>query len=250
MTGSLFDLSGRTALVTGGASGIGREIVQTLAAHNATVVSCDLTVLDEGWLPAARSHSIWGLHCDVADPDQVTRLADRIPSQLRNIDILVNCAGAGGNNVPFGKLSLADWDRVMNVNLRGVFLVTREFHQGMIDRRWGRIINISSQLAYKGGPELAHYCASKAGVVGFTRALSLESAPHNVLVNTIAPGPVETDLLFNHSQDWLDRKKSELPVGRFGTAPEIAATALLLASDAGSFYSGQTLSPNGGDIPL
>jgi 3-oxoacyl-[acyl-carrier protein] reductase len=120
----------------------------------------------------------------------------------------------------------------------------------MVERRWGRVINVASQLAYKGAPGLAHYCAAKAGIVGFTRALSYEGAPHNVMVNAIAPGPVETDLLMGLSDAWRAMKQAQLPVGRFGRVEEIAPTALLLASDAGAFYSGQTLSPNGGDVML
>jgi 3-oxoacyl-[acyl-carrier protein] reductase len=139
---------------------------------------------------------------------------------------------------------------MIGVHLRGTFLVTRLFFSGMVERGWGRIINISSQLAYKGAPGLAHYCAAKAGIVGFTRALSYEGAPHGVCVNSIAPGPIETALLAGLSDEWRVRKKAELPAGRFGTVDEIAPTALLLASDAGSYYIGQTLSPNGGDVML
>ena len=129
-------------------------------------------------------------------------------------------------------------------------LVTRSFFAAMLERQYGRIINVASQLAYKGAPGLAHYCAAKAGVVGFTRALAYEGASHNVMVNAIAPGPVDTELLRNHSAEWLEAKKAQLPVGRFGQVGEIAPTALLLASGAGAFYAGQTLSPNGGDVML
>ena len=162
---------------------------------------------------------------------------------------MVNCAGIGGDK-PFAEISIGDWDRMLNVHLRGTFLVTRAFFPEMVERRWGRIINVASQLAYKGAPGLVHYCAAKAGVVGFTRALSYEGAPHNVMVNAIAPGPVETDLLMGLSDEWRAMKQAQLPVGRFGRVEEIAPTALLLASEAGAFYSGQTLSPNGGDVML
>ena len=120
-------------------------------------------------------------------------------------------------------------------------------------RRWGRIVNIASQLAYKGAPRrpgLTHYCAAKAGVVGFTRALALELAGSGVLVNAIAPGMTETRLSEGLTDDWKARKLSELPIGRFGAPREIAPTAVLLASSDGDFYVGQTLSPNGGDVFL
>ena len=139
---------------------------------------------------------------------------------------------------------------MIGVHLRGTFLVTQQFFAGMIERRWGRVINIASQLAYKGAPGLAHYCAAKAGIVGFTRALAYEGAPHGVLVNAIAPGPVETAILNGLSDEWRAMKLAQLPTGRFGTVDEIAPTALLLASEAGSYYCGQTLSPNGGDVML
>lgn len=134
--------------------------------------------------------------------------------------------------------------------MRGTYLVAHAFYASMRERGWGRILNIASQLAYKGGIGLTHYCASKAGVVGFTRALALEGAPHGVLVNAIAPGPVDTDLLRNHSEGWLADKQASLPLRRFGEVAEIAPTALLLASEAGAFYVGQTLSPDGGDVLL
>ena len=127
-------------------------------------------------------------------------------------------------------------------------LVTHAFFGKMIERSYGRVINFASQLAYKGAPGLAHYCAAKAGIVGFTRALSYEGAPHGVMVNSIAPGPVETELLRGLSEEWRAMKKAQLPIGRFGTVDEIAPTVLMLASEAGAFYVGQTLSPNGGDV--
>ena len=120
-----------------------------------------------------------------------------------SVDILVNCAGIGGG-APFTELSVGDWDRMIAVHLRGAFLVSRIFFAGMVAHRWGRIINIASQLAFKGGPMLAHYCAAKAGVVGFTKALAHEGAPHGVLVNAVAPGPVETELLNEMSREWRD----------------------------------------------
>jgi len=117
-------------------------------------------------------------------------------------------------------------------------------------RRWGRIINIASQLAYRGAPGLVHYCAAKAGVVGMTRALAAELAPDGVLVNAIAPGLVDTRLNQGLSAEWKARKLAEIPLGRMGQPQDIAPTAVLLASSDGDFYVGQTLSPNGGDVFL
>jgi 3-oxoacyl-[acyl-carrier protein] reductase len=249
-----FDLTGRKAFVTGGSRGIGAAIVEILARHGATVAFCHLgDELSAQALVsrlAAERLEVHQAECDVSQEVAVERVAQWARDTLGQIDILVNSAGVGGGDKPFPELSIADWDHVLNVNLRGTFLVTHAFFADMKTRSWGRVINLASQLAYKGAPGLAHYCAAKAGVVGFTRALSYEGAAHNVMVNSIAPGPVDTDLLRAHSPDWLAMKQGQLPVGRFGRVEEIAPTALLLASEAGAFYCGQTLSPNGGDVLL
>lgn len=248
-----FSLSGRRALVTGGSRGIGAAICETFARHGARLAVFHFN--DEKNAEAlqgkmsAGGYQLQSFNCDVADEVAVSRAVAEVRAAMDGIDIVVNCAGIGGDK-PFAEISVSEWDRMLNVHLRGTFLVTRSFFSEMVERRWGRVINVASQLAYKGAPGLAHYCAAKAGIVGFTRALSYEGAPHNVMVNAIAPGPVETDLLMGLSDAWRAMKQAQLPVGRFGRVEEIAPTALLLASDAGAFYSGQTLSPNGGDVML
>lgn len=250
-----FSLAGRRALVTGGSRGIGAAITRLFAAAGAEVAICHLgdcdgatTLADE---LAEAGHSLRALECDVSDEAAVAAMAGWTDEVLGDVDILVNCAGIGGRDKPFEAMTVAEWDRMLGVNLRGVFLVTRAFYPGMVARGYGRIVNIASQLAYKGAPGLSAYVAAKAGVVGLTRALSYEGAPHNVLVNGIAPGPVETPLLNGLSDAWRAMKRKELPLGRFGEPAEIAPTALLLASETGAaFYCGQTLSPNGGDVML
>lgn len=249
-----FSLEGRTALVTGGNSGIGRAIVRLFAAHGARVgiSHCgDATnaqaLADELVANGAQAHVF---ECDVTDAKSVANLGASSRDTLGHVDILVNAAGISGET-PFVDLSIDEWDRMMAVNLRGTFLVTREFFGGMIASKYGRVINIASQLAYKGTYDMAHYCASKPGVVGFTRALSYEGAPHGVTVNAIAPGPVETAMLASFTDDWRAMKFAQLPAGRFGETDEIAPTALLLASETGgAYFIGQTLSPNGGDVML
>lgn len=248
-----FSLTGRTALVTGGSRGIGGAIVKLFAANGAKVGYCQFGD-DENAATLAdhlQASGTAGVHtiCDVSNETEVDRLAAWSREMLGHVDILVNCAGIGGD-VPFEDVTVAAFDRMIGVHLRGTFLVTRQFYPAMAQKGWGRIINFSSQLAYKGAPGLAHYCAAKAGIVGFTRALSYEAAPKGVTVNSIAPGPVETDMLRGLSDGWRAMKQAELPIGRFGHVDEIAPTALLLASEAGSFYVGQTLSPNGGDVLL
>jgi 3-oxoacyl-[acyl-carrier protein] reductase len=250
---SEFTLAGRKALVTGGGRGIGAAIVDLFARYGAAVAFCDLGEKAEIDALESRSdagtHVPFGVACDVADEESVARMTRAVEERLGPVDILVNAAGIGGDT-DFTELTTAQWDRMIAVHLRGTFLVTHYFFSGMVERRFGRIINISSQLAFKGAPGLAHYCAAKAGVVGFTRALAYEGAPHGVLVNAIAPGPVETALLHGLSVEWRAMKQAQLPIGRFGEVGEIAPTALLLASAAGSYYVGQTLSPNGGDVMI
>lgn len=245
-------LEGRSALVTGGSSGIGAAIAALFARNGATVGICHHPANNANALIgqlAAEGLALHATGCDVADEASVARLKDWAEAVVGPIDILVNCAGIGGDT-PFVDLAVAEWDRMIAVHLRGTFLVTHAFFAGMVSRQYGRIINISSQLAYKGASGAVPYCAAKAGIVGFTRALSYEGAPHGVLVNSIAPGPVETDLLASFSDDWRRMKQAQLPLGRFGRVDEIAPTALLLASEDGSYYVGQTLSPNGGDVML
>jgi len=251
---NLFDLTGRKAVITGGSRGIGAGIAQLFLEHGAEVAICHVgdhenaASLQENM--RSKGFELHTTECDVSDPAAVRRFAGWAQERLGQIDIVVNSAGVGGGDRPFSMTDDQDWDRVVGINLRGTILITRAFFGAMLERKYGRVINVASQLAYKGAPGLAHYCAAKAGVVGFTRALAYEGAPHNVMVNAIAPGPVDTELLRNHSVEWLDAKKAQLPLGRFGQVFEIAPTALLLASGAGAFYVGQTLSPNGGDVML
>jgi len=247
----VFSLDGRKALVTGGSRGIGAAIVELFARNGAEVAFChyqDERNADEllGRL-ASEGLRVHARACDVASEADVAAMTSWAESLLGQVDILVNCAGIGGDKA-FTDLTVSDWDRMLGVHLRGTFLVTQAFFGKMVERSYGRIINFASQLAYKGAPGLAHYCAAKAGVVGFTRALSYEGAPHGVMVNAVAPGPVETELLMGLSSEWRAMKKAQLPIGRFGHVDEIAPTVLLLASQAGAFYAGQTLSPNGGDV--
>jgi 3-oxoacyl-[acyl-carrier protein] reductase len=229
-------LENRTALVVGGASGIGRAIAAAYVAEGARVVIADLAPGD-GVVPI-----------DVTAEDSVAAAVADAVETLGTIDILVNSAGVLTES-QLTELDLATWSHTLAVDLTGVFLCCRQVVPGMIERGWGRVINIASQLGIKGGHGLAHYSAAKAGVIGLTKSLALEVAGHGVLVNAIAPGPVVTPMVAGITEDWKTAKRAQLPLGRFGRVEEVAPTAVLLASDpGGNLYVGQTLGPNSGDV--
>jgi 3-oxoacyl-[acyl-carrier protein] reductase len=245
-------LRGKKCVVTGGARGIGRAIVLAFAREGADVLILDLNK-DIGAKTAQEAAdtgaSVLAITADVSDEPSVTAALLQAEQSLGSIDVLVNNAGISGSAL-LVNLSVDAWDRMIAVNLRSVFLCTRVVLPGMITRRWDRIISISSQLAHKGGRELSHYCAAKAGILGFTRSLAYEVAEYGITVNAICPGPINTDMSATLSEKWRARKRAELPLGRFGEVDEIAPTAVLLASDEGSYYTGASLNPNGGDVMI
>jgi 3-oxoacyl-[acyl-carrier protein] reductase len=243
-------LDSRIAIVTGAASGLGRAIALLFAKEGADIAIIDLKA--EAAEAVAREARDLGrralaVAADVADETQVRQAMEVIVRKLGEPDILVNNAGIDTTSI-VEEMPTAMWDDVIRINLKSVFLCTRAVLPGMRRRRYGRIVNISSQLAQKGGAEMAHYAAAKAGILGFTRSLSYEIAKDNITVNAICPGPLDTELYRQLPEDWRRRKMTELIVGRPGKVEEIAPTALLLASEDGGFYVGATLNPNGGDI--
>lgn len=244
-------LVGLTAVVTGAVSGIGAGIAVAYAREGADVAVVDL-VDEEAAGPVLEAIRVLGrravyVQADVADEAQVQVMARRVLTDLGRVDVLVNNAGIFTQAL-VADMTVAEWDRVLAVNLRGTFLCTHALLGPMLERGSGRIINIASQLGQIGGVEVAHYAASKAGIIGFTKSLAREVAHRGVLVNAIAPGPVNTPLLDSETQAWRTAKLAELPLGRFGEVEEITPTAVLLASAGGTFYVGQTLGPNGGDV--
>ena len=246
-------LEGRIAVITGAASGIGKGIAITFASEGANIVIADLVTEAQSSdvITAIKKlgREVLFVRTDVSDEASVRAMAAQSLDRFGRVDILVNNAGIFTESL-LEDMPIEDWDRVVNTNLRGTFLCTRVLIGQMLERGDGRIINIASQLGQIGGGAVAHYSASKAGVIGFTKALAREVSRRGVLVNAIAPGPIETPLLASETDAWRSAKLAELPIGRFGSVDEVTPTALLLASSDGSYYVGQTLGPNGGDVML
>jgi 3-oxoacyl-[acyl-carrier protein] reductase len=248
---SAFSLDRRRAVVTGAASGIGAAIALAYAQAGARLVLADLNearLAAHADLCRASGAQVDTVIADVGDEAGAHGIVDRCIAAYGGIDILVNNAGML-TQARCTDLTTRMWDDMLRVDLRSVFLCSRRALPSMTAQRWGRIINVASQLGIKGGAELTHYSAAKAGVIGFTKSLALEAAPDNVLVNAIAPGPIETPLVDGISAAWKEAKSKELPLRRFGRAEEVAPTAVLLASDpGGNLFVGQTLGPNSGDV--
>jgi len=225
---------------------MGAAIARSYAAEGARLVLADR---DAGRLEAAAEELDAEAHAlDVTDADAVRAVVDGVAAAHGRLDVLVNCAGIL-TEVPLLEMDVETFDEMIAVDLRSVFLCSRFAAPHMVAAGWGRIISIASQLALKGGESLTHYSAAKAGVLGFTKAAARELAPHGVLVNAIAPGPIVTPMIDGLSEEWKAAKQAELPLGRFGRPEEVAPTAVLLASDpGGNLYVGQTLGPNSGDV--
>jgi 3-oxoacyl-[acyl-carrier protein] reductase len=246
-------LEGKVAVVTGGARGIGRGIVEAFAAEGADVAVAD--VLPEGeaapLLPGLERLGRRGLYLrtDVSKEGEVRGMVGEVIEALGRIDVLVNNAGVLSQS-PLEQMPVKEWDRVLGINLRGTFLCCRFALPDMLGRGEGRIVNVASQLGQVGAPELAHYCASKGGVIAFTKALAREVAGRGVLVNAVAPGPISTGIIPSESEEQEEALKAALPIRRFGAVEEVAPTVVFLASDDASYYVGQTLGPNGGDAML
>jgi 3-oxoacyl-[acyl-carrier protein] reductase len=248
-------IQGRVAVVTGSSRGIGKSIALALAAEGAAIVINSLDDPEESRKTLAEIQAldvpVRAIDGDVTDDDFVSELFGTVQKDFGRVDILVNNAG-GGVNTPFESIDTHTWDSTVNKNLRSAFVCTSHVIPAMRERGFGRVINTSSQLGVKGGFQLAHYAAAKAGLIGLTKSLGLEYAGTGVTVNAIAPGRITTELrpgAARVSEEWLERKLQEIPMGRFGSVDEVAPTAVLIASSpGGDFYTGQVFHPNGGEV--
>jgi 3-oxoacyl-[acyl-carrier protein] reductase len=249
----MFELKNRTAIVTGAASklGIGRATAISLARQGADVVVCDLDKagLDETQAEIKKlGRRSLGFIVDVSKPEDVQRMVDAVEKEWGRIDILVNNAGVT-KPVKVAETTVEEWERIMRINLKGVFLCSKAVAPCMAKNNFGRIINLSSVSAKRGGGVFggAHYSASKAGVLGFSKAFAREVGSSGITVNSVAPGIVLTEIRGGiESPEEQKRISADIPMRRFGTAEEVAATICFLASEEAGYITGEDIDINGG----
>jgi 3-oxoacyl-[acyl-carrier protein] reductase len=241
----MFDLTGKTALVTGATGGIGGAIARVLHGAGATVLCAGtrIQVLDQ--LVAELGERALAVAADLQDPAAGDALIKRAESEMGQLDILVNNAGFTRDGLAM-RMKDEDWSAVLDVNLTAAFRLARASLRGMMRRRAGRIISITSVVGVSGNPGQANYCAAKAGLIGMTKSLAQEVASRGITVNCVAPGFIETPMTDGLTEQQKERFLQNLPAGRLGQPAEIAAAVLYLASAEAAYVTGQTLHVNGG----
>ncbi|WP_079508398.1 3-oxoacyl-[acyl-carrier-protein] reductase [Mesobacillus jeotgali] len=244
-------LEGKTALVTGASRGIGREIALELAREGASVAvnyagseAKALEVVDE---IKAMGRDAFAIQADVSSSDSVTDMVKETVERFGKLDILVNNAGITKDNLLM-RMKESEWDDVININLKGVFLCTKAVTRQMMKQRNGRIINISSIVGVSGNPGQANYVAAKSGVIGLTKTTAKELSSRGITVNAIAPGFITTDMTDKLNEDVKAEMLKQIPLARFGGPKDIARTVIFLASEDGAYMTGQTLHVDGGMV--
>ena len=243
-----FRLDGQIALITGASRGIGRAILETLASAGAIVIgtaTSEKGAADIGAALAAAGHRGRGLVLDVASAASIEAALADIEAHEGAIGILVNNAGITRDGLML-RMKAEDWDQVIATNLTSVFRLSKGVLRGMMKARTGRIITIASVVGLTGNPGQANYAAAKAGILGFTKSLAREIASRNITCNVIAPGFIDTDMTRGLAEAQRTALTAQIPLGRLGTAADIAQAVLYLASAAGAYVTGETLSVNGG----
>jgi 3-oxoacyl-[acyl-carrier protein] reductase len=242
------EFAGQTAIVTGAARGLGKAISGLIAGRGAAVFMVDLD--GPGVEAAARELTARGLNanglkCDVADETELKKLREAVIARGNRLDVLINNAG-GWRYGTTRDITVEDWDWTFRVNLLSMFLATRTFMDMMIERRYGRIVNVASTDAYRPKPKLPHYAAAKAGVISLTKTLAEELGPHQVLVNAVSPGAIATETA--KSQGWIAERIPFIPVRRAAEPEDIAEAILFLASPRNRYVVGETVVVNGGSL--
>jgi len=247
---SIVTLEGKTALVTGAGQGIGRDIALLLARHGASVAAADVNLAGaEETVSLVRDAGRGGLalRCDVADAADVERAVAEALAWREQIHYLVNNAGITRDNLLL-RMSAAEWESVVRVNMTGAFNVTKAVSRSMVKNRFGRIVNISSVIGIMGNAGQCNYAASKAGIIGFTKAVAKELAGRNVTVNAVAPGFIETAMTAALSEERREEMRRLIPLGRFGSGTDVANVVLFLLSDLAGYVTGQVLHCDGGMV--
>ncbi len=244
----MFDLAGRTALITGASQGIGESIARCLSSQGARVILAARSLeklerlAEELRSQGAEAHP---LQLDLAEPESIAGWIKDLPEPFAEIDILVNNAGVTADNL-FVRMKMEEWERVLRINLTGAFAVTRAVSRGMMRRRWGRIISISSVVGLMGNAGQANYAAAKAGLVGFSKSLAREIAARAVTVNVVAPGFIETAMTEQIPEKSRESLMQNIPLQRLGGVDDVAAAVAYLASEEAGYITGHVLNVSGG----
>jgi 3-oxoacyl-[acyl-carrier protein] reductase len=241
----MFDLSGKTALVTGASGGIGGEIARQLHAQGATVGLSGTRVDPLEQLKGSLGDRAHVLPCDLGDAAQTEQLLKSAEAAMGGVDILVNNAGLTRDGLAM-RMKDEDWQKVIDVNLTAGFRLARASLRGMMKKRWGRIIGITSVVGVTGNPGQVNYAAAKAGMIGMSKALAQEVASRNITVNCVAPGFIETQMTDALNEEQKSRIMAGIPAGRLGHSAEVAAAVVYLASSEAAYVTGQTIHVNGG----
>ena len=241
----MFDLEGKKALITGASGGIGKEIAKVLIEHNAEVCISGRNHEELNALKKSLGMKCHVVTCDLSKKDEIIELIKKADEFMGHIDILVNNAGITKDNI-FLRMSENEWEDVLNVNLNSTFNILKLITKGMVKRKYGRIINISSVVGVTGGAGQVNYSASKAGLIGLTKSLSQEIATRNITVNCIAPGFIETPMTEKLDDKRKDAILNSIPMNRIGEPKDLSSAIIFLASKESSYITGQTLHINGG----
>ena len=235
----------KNVLITGATGGIGAAILEIFHKNGFNIIATGTNDEKLNSLKSKYDERVKAIKCNLSKEDDINELVSQSDSHFGSVDILVNNAGITKDNI-FLRMQKNQWDDVININLNSNFLLTRLVIKGMIKKRWGRIINISSAVAKMGNPGQANYAASKAAIEGFSRSLALEVASRNITVNCIAPGFINTEILNTIEPEKLDLMTKNIPMGKIGTPNDISNTVFFLSSEESSYITGQVIHVNGG----